>query len=153
MLLGIYPIDVDHGKLPHVFAMTIWRCTNAAHRQTFCSVHVGSIGRISEADVWSLMRTAVGRVSQAVIRLAMQVTDAVSDSAVDADGCCERTFERRPFTRAGCGPGLIELGKWLRPSRRHNFSGRPDSEWATGKQAWVGPALSEAWRKEQGAGI
>jgi hypothetical protein len=106
MFLGIYPIDADHAKLPHVFAMTIWRRTSAAHRQTSCSVHFGSIGRILKADVWSLMRTAVGRMSQAMIRLAMQVTDAVSDSAVDAHGCRERTFERRPFARAVCGQGL-----------------------------------------------
>jgi hypothetical protein len=107
MFLGISPIDADHAKLPHVFAMKIWRCTSAAYRQTFCSVHFGSIGIISESGVWLLMPTAVGRMSQAVIRLAMEVTDAVSDLAAAADGCRERTFERRPFARAVCGQGLV----------------------------------------------
>jgi hypothetical protein len=151
MVLRIYPIDADYAKLSHVFAMTVWRCTFAAHRQTFCSIRVGSIGRISEAEVRSLMRMAAGWVIREVIRPVMQATDAVHNSAADADRWRERTFDKGPFARAGCGKGWHSRVNGRSDPGGIIFLGLPDSGRATVKRAWVGPALSQTWSKWQGA--
>jgi hypothetical protein len=46
----------------------------------------GSIGRISEIEVQSLMHTAIGQLTQAVVRPIIQITDTVGGSAADGDG-------------------------------------------------------------------
>jgi hypothetical protein len=97
------------------------------HGQIFCSVHFGSIGRISEVGIQSLVQTAMGQLIQAAVRLVMQVADALGDSAADGDGWCMRRFDERPVANAVYGQTdgqrLAQLGKRLQRSPQQNFPG------------------------------
>jgi hypothetical protein len=60
IFLSIHSIHADHANLPQVFGIKVQQSAFADQRQAFFSVHFGSIGRISEAEIRLLMERPLG---------------------------------------------------------------------------------------------